>query len=66
MCAVRECGFDTQRFFFSNTAVAARKIAMYQSQSAKNVCATKAQSRDLNFVLWAKTIAKVLTTEILL
>ena len=40
MCAVCECGVDTQRLSFPSTAVALRKaIALHRSQSAKNVCA---------------------------
>ena len=58
MCAVYECGVDTQRLSFPSTAVAIRKvIALHRSQSAKNVCAG-----DLNSC-GVKTKAKVLTNK---
>ena len=49
MCAVYECGMDTQPLSFPSTAVATRKGIARLSQVAKNVYAAKAQSRDLNF-----------------
>ena len=43
------CGMARQRLFYPRTAIATRKgTAMHQSQSAKNVCAAKAESRDMN------------------
>ena len=46
MCAKYQCGMDAQRRSVPSTAVVIRKaIALYQPQSAKNVCAARAQSR---------------------
>ena len=57
MCAMNECGVDTQRLSIPSTTVAIRKaIALYQSRSVEDVQAAQAQYCGL------KTNATVLTT----
>ena len=57
MCAMCECGVDTQRLSIPSTTVATRKaIALYQSRSVVDVQAAQAQHCGL------KTNATVLTT----
>ena len=48
--AVHGCGMDPTTLSFPSTAVAIREtITQRQAQSFRNVCATQAQSRDLNY-----------------